>query len=93
MSKGITRTIDLTTPFGATLTLGSSDVKLEGYSVALQGSPLTPHGPIPGHGELLSIMNQSSLTVKVNGKGVVRAGDVATCGDIATGSSTVTAGD
>jgi uncharacterized Zn-binding protein involved in type VI secretion len=93
MPGEITRTTDPTIPFGANLILGSTNVKVGGNPVALQGSPITPHGPIPGHGEVPGIMNQSSLTVKVNGQGVVRQGDIASCGDAATGFPTVRAGD
>jgi len=83
---------DPTIPFGAMLTIGAPLVRVGGQPIALQGSPLTPHGPIPGHGEVPGFMNQSSLTVRANGKGVVRQGDVASCGDSATGYPTVKAG-
>jgi len=84
---------DPTQPFQALLTLGATNVKVGGQPIALQGSPLMPHGPIPGHGEVPAFMYMSSSTVKANGKGVVRQGDVASCGDTATGYPKVTAGD
>jgi len=75
------------------MTLGASNVNVGGEPVALKGSPLTAHGPVPGHGELMpAFMYAGSTTVKANGKGVVRAGDVSTCLESATGHSKVTAG-
>ena len=92
--KPITRAMsDITIPFGAILTLGSPNVRVGGESVALQGSPITPHGPIPGHGEVPGFMSQCSFTVRANGQGVIRHGDVASCGDTTTGYPMVRAGD
>ena len=93
MAGGITTSEHVTTPFGATLTKTSPNVKAGGKPVALQGSPVTPHGPIPGHGEIPSYMNTSSTTVKINGQGVIRQGDMASCGDSATGKPKIKVGD
>ena len=59
----------------------------------LEGSPLTPHGPIPGHGEIPSFMNTSSISVRINGAGIIRQGDIASCGDSATGNPKILVGD
>ena len=84
---------DPTIPFGAMLTLGAPTVRVGGQPIALVNSPLTPHGPNPGHGEVPGFMSQSSITVRANGQGVVRQGDIASCGDTTTGFPTVRAGD
>jgi len=95
MPKGpISRAMtDPTSPFGAMLTLGATNVRVGGQPVALANSPLTPHGPIPGHGEVPGFMSGSSITVRANGQGVVRSGDPASCGDFATSTVLVKAGD
>ena len=54
-----------------------------GDKVASHG--IAPHAPTPP-------MTSSSSTVKVNGIGVVRAGDSASCGHTISGSSNVNAG-
>ena len=94
MAGGITTSEHKTTPFNATLTKTSPNVKAGGNPVVLQDSPLTPHGPTPGHGELMPAkMNTSSTSVKINGDGVIRQGDVASCGDSATGNAKIMVGD
>ena len=54
-----------------------------GDKVASHG--IAPHAPTPP-------MTSSSSTVKVNGIGVVRAGDSASCGHTISGSNNVNAG-
>ncbi len=91
--KPITRAmIDPTIPFGALVTLGSPNVRVGGQPVALAPSPVTPHGPIPGHGELPAFITVGSVTVRANRQSVIRQGDPASCGDSATGFPTVRAG-
>ena len=63
--------------------VNSKGVVRLGDNVASHGLP--PHSPIPP-------MITSSLSVRVNGLGVVKAGDVASCGHIITGSLNVNAG-
>jgi len=91
----ITTNINPTFPFGAYPLRFSPNVRIGGSNVVIAPSPLTPHGPIPGHGELMpAFIASGSATVRVNGFGVVRQGDVASCGDQATGNTfLVNAGD
>ena len=93
MAGGITTTEHCATPFGANFTLAEPKVNAGGYPVVLEGSPLTPHGPVPGHGEIPSFMSTSSISVRINGNGVIRQGDVASCGDQATGNPKIMVGD
>ena len=91
--KPVTRAnLDPTIPWGSFVTIGSPNVRAGGYGVALAPSPLTPHGPIPGHGELPSFINVGSTTVRANGRSIIRQGDVASCGDSATGYALVRVG-
>tara|TARA_X000001382_G_scaffold39446_1_gene26386 strand:+ start:1784 stop:2059 length:276 start_codon:yes stop_codon:yes gene_type:complete len=86
----ISRTSDPTIPFAAFATLGATNVRVGGQPVTLANSPLTPHGTPPKPG----IMMQSSITVRANGQGIVRQGDVSSTGESATsGSPLVKAGD
>lgn len=86
----ISRTSDPTIPFAAFATLGAANVRVGGQPVTLANSPLTPHGTPPKPG----IMMQSSITVRANGQGIVRQGDVSSTGESATsGSPLVKAGD
>jgi uncharacterized Zn-binding protein involved in type VI secretion len=93
MAGGITTSEHCTTPFGAGFQLASPNVKAGGYPVVLENSPLLPHGPIPGHGEIPSFMTTSSIKVRINGEGVIRQGDIASCGDVATGNPKIMVGD
>tara|TARA_R110000824_G_scaffold392175_2_gene590407 strand:- start:3891 stop:4172 length:282 start_codon:yes stop_codon:yes gene_type:complete len=93
MAGGITTSEHCATPFGAAFQLASPNVKAGGHPVVLESSPLSPHGPIPGHGEIPSFMNTSSTSVRINGAGVIRQGDVASCGDEATGHPKIMVGD
>lgn len=86
----ISRTMDPTTPFAAFATLGATNVRVGGQPITLANSPLTPHGVPPKPG----VMTQSSITVRANGQGVVRQGDISSTGEIASsGAPLVRAGD
>ena len=64
--------------------------------VQINGSPVVVVGAtVKGHGSgthAAPTMNEGSSTVFANGKAICRAGDKATCGHAATGSSDVNAG-
>lgn len=64
-------------------------VRVNGSSVAVTGASVTSHG-IGAHAS--PTMSAHSSTVRANSIFICRAGDAATCGDVATGSSTVSAG-
>lgn len=68
---------------------GASTVFAQGGKVSLKGDNVAGHGKPPHNAPT---MVGSSSTVFANGKPVVRAGDNATCGHVANGSSTVFAG-
>lgn len=64
-------------------------VFVNGKPIAVKGATVAGHGPIP---HAAPTMAEASTTVFAGGLGVCRAGDKATCGDAATGSSDVNAG-
>ncbi len=64
-------------------------VVVNGSPIAVKGAAVAGHGLGPHAGP---VMSGSSSTVFANGIEVVRAGDAASCGDTATGSSDVFAG-
>lgn len=66
----------------------SCNVYINGAQVALKGALIKPHGDSP-HSN--AKMVGSSGSVFVNGLGVVRKGDSASCGHVATGSGTISA--
>ena len=68
---------------------GAPTVIAEGAPVSCKGDEVTPHGE-PPHAKATVI--QSSITVKAMGRGVVRNGDIATCGDPVISASTVLVG-
>lgn len=65
-------------------------------SVVVNGSPVSVIGDaVAGHGDpphSAPVMIAGSGTVIAGGIGIVRAGDAASCGDTASGSSDVIAG-
>ena len=76
---------------GGTAIEGSLNVSVNSKGVVRLGDKvashgLAPHAPTPP-------MTSSSTTVKVNGFGVVKAGDTASCGHTISGSSNVNAGE
>jgi len=75
---------------GGTILSGAGNVNVNGMPVALLYSPVAGHGRNKHAGPT---MVRSSNTVKANGRGVVRQGDIASCGHPATGSGNVYAGD
>lgn len=83
---GVSRHGDLA---GGPIKDGSSDVFVNGKSATVSGTPIKPHGKAPHNNSKLLV---GSSTVFVNGKALIRAGDKATCGHSATGSSNVLAG-
>ena len=64
-------------------------VFVNGAPIACKGAQIAPHGKSPHDAP---VMSGSSSTVKANGIPVCRAGDVATCGHAASGSSNVIIG-
>ncbi len=58
----------------------------EGLPIAVDGQAVTSHGLSPHN---TAVMLTSSDVVFINNSGVIRAGDIATCGDTATGSIVV----
>lgn len=68
---------------------GAPTVIAEGLPVSVLGDDVTPHGE-PPHAKARIIM--SSFTVFANGRGVVRQGDLASCGDTVISQSTVFVG-
>ncbi len=74
---------------GGTNIEGSSNVFVNGRPAVRKGDAVAGHG---GGAHAAPVMVGSSGTVFVNGIGVCRAGDEASCGDPASGSSNVSAG-
>lgn len=64
----------------------TSYVYINGAPAALQGAIVAPH---PGHSR--SVCSQASGSVYINGLGVVRAGDVASCGHVVSASGNISA--
>lgn len=64
-------------------------VLVNGAPIVVIGAAVAGHG-LPPHAA--PTMATGSATVFAGGIGVCRAGDLATCGDVATGSSNVLAG-
>ena len=64
-------------------------VFVNGKPIAVKGATVAGHGTGP---HAAPTMSEASTKVYANGIGVCRAGDKATCGDAATGSSNVNAG-
>jgi uncharacterized Zn-binding protein involved in type VI secretion len=71
---------------GGTITGASADVFVEGKPVVRIGDAVSGHGRGTHAGP---VMSSGSKTVLVNGIGVSRDGDIATCGHPASGSGTV----
>lgn len=70
---------------------GSSDVIVNNAGAVRVGDAVAGHYPfVPPHDA--PTMSEGSDSVVVNGIPVCRAGDMATCGDAATGSDDVVAG-
>jgi len=88
---GISR-VGVDTAGGGTITGNlAPTVRANGSSVVVTGATVASHGTIPNvHGS--ATMSAHSSTVRANGIFICRAGDVATCGHTASGSSTVRAG-
>ena len=64
-------------------------VKVDNQPVAVKGAIIAPHGPSPHD---VAVMVGASSTVFANNIPVCRAGDAASCGDVASGSGDVNAG-
>lgn len=74
---------------GGSLIQGSPNVFVNGKPAVRKGDRVAGHGKPPHSGP---VMIGCSSTVIVNGIGVCRAGDRASCGHPATGSPNVSAG-
>lgn len=75
---------------GGTIIGSSTNVFAHGRRIALIGDTVTPHGRPPHNS---AVIVSSSSRVLVNGKGVVRSGDLASCGHTASSSiSDISAG-
>lgn len=64
-------------------------VFVNGAPVAVLGAAVAGHGVAP---HAAPVMAQASSTVYANGIAICRAGDAASCGHVASGSSNVFAG-
>ena len=84
--SGVIRNIDIA---GGLLIATQFTVKANGNSIIRSGDPVTGHGDSPHDA---AIMIAVSNNVFVDGIAVCNAGDPATCGHIATGSSNVNVG-
>jgi uncharacterized Zn-binding protein involved in type VI secretion len=68
---------------------GQTTVRFGGFLLAVLGDRVAGHG-LPPHNE--AVMVEASTTFLIGGRGVVRQGDLASCGDAATASSTIDVG-
>jgi uncharacterized Zn-binding protein involved in type VI secretion len=68
---------------------GAPTVLAEGMPMSCLGDQVSPHGE-PPHTKATIV--QSSFTVIAMGRGVVRMGDIASCGDVVISASTVLIG-
>ena len=84
---GVTR--KSTDSAGGTLIAGSGNVFVNGQPAVRKGDAVAGHGNSPHNSP---VMVGCSSTVFVNGIGVCRAGDEASCGHPASGSGNVFAG-
>ena len=83
-AKGVSRALQDTA--GGLLLTKCKSVKVEGKFVAVSVCSIEDHG----HDEHSSAtITGTTSKVLIEGKIPIRADDVATCGDVATGSSTV----
>lgn len=85
---GISR-IGVDTAGGTIVSPGEPTVFVNGSVISVLGDAVASHGTAPHNAPT---MVGSSSTVFAGGIGVVRAGDAASCGHTATGSSNVFAG-
>lgn len=65
------------------------NIRVNGYPVAVVGTAVASHGT-GAHAS--ATMAAGSSVVRANGIAVCRAGDAATCGDLATGDPKISAG-
>ena len=84
---GVCRNIDIA---GGLLIATQSTVKTNGNNIIKNGDPVTGHG---SGVHASPIMIAGSNNVFIGGVAVCNAGDLATCGHPATGSSNVNVGD
>jgi uncharacterized Zn-binding protein involved in type VI secretion len=84
---GITRRNDTA---GGVITNTQTTVRANGRFVIVNGDPVAPHGVGP---HVSATMIADTKNVFIGGKAVVNAGDLATCGDPATGSDDVRVGN
>lgn len=85
---GVSTTIDTA---GGALSSLQSTVTIDGNAVVVSGSAVAAHGIAPHLAQTISSGTQS--TVSINGIDIVVVGDTAdVCGEVATGSGTVTIG-
>ena len=73
---------------GGKLIPSQSSVYFNGKLVIVDGDMIESHGIGPHIAATIS----GTSTVKIGAKSIVKTGDAASCGDIATGSSTVIIG-
>jgi uncharacterized Zn-binding protein involved in type VI secretion len=84
---GITRKDDTA---GGAITNTQGTVRANGRFVIVDGDPVEAHGPgVHASPTMVAV----SKNVFIGGKAVVNAGDLATCGDEATGSTDVRVGN
>ena len=80
---GIAR-VGIDTAGGTILGGGQSSVYVNGALAAVIGDAVAGHGPLI---HAAAVMVEGSNNFFINGIGVCREGDAASCGDTATGSS------
>ena len=78
--------LEIDTAGGKLISRGQNFVRYNGNKIIVLNDPVTPHG-IPPHSS--AVMISCSNFVRINNLGVVRQNDRASCGHIATASSTV----
>jgi uncharacterized Zn-binding protein involved in type VI secretion len=69
---------------GALFASPNTDVTIGGYPIAVVGTKVASHGTAP---HTTSTCTQGSSTVTIGGRGIVRAGDLTTCGHPVVGGS------
>lgn len=78
--------VGVDTAGGAINGLGGAGFKVAGKTISVVGDAVASHPPVPPHvGAPTMVTGQAAY--RVNGKAVCRAGDTASCGHAATGST------
>lgn len=84
---GVSR-VNIDTAGGLITGILAPTVFVNGFPIAVKGATIQSHGSPP---HAAAVMVGSSTTVFANGIGVCRAGDLASCNHVVTGSPNVNA--